>query len=105
MTQSVIACGRYRPGLGGSSKKVCVSFTFWKDLTYSRMMLADQGVPVKNAAKFAWKCRDVEDQTVDDEPAIPQFIVAQVTQEAVQEQRRLFQGTGDVVTEKTSSYL
>ncbi|XP_063716982.1 uncharacterized protein LOC134844295 isoform X3 [Symsagittifera roscoffensis] len=74
------------------------------EITY-RMMLADQGVPVKNAAKFAWKCRDVEDQTVDDEPAIPQFIVAQVTQEALQEQRRLFQGTGDVVTEKTSSYL
>ena len=61
---------------------------------FSRLMMSEQGVPVKNVSDFAWKCRDVEDQTVDTEPPIPKFIVAKVNQDAMQEQKRLFETNG-----------
>ena len=29
---------------------------------------------MKNTAEFAWKCREVEEQTVDTAPAVPKYI-------------------------------
>ncbi|XP_075264122.1 uncharacterized protein LOC142356012, partial [Convolutriloba macropyga] len=42
--------------------------------TSYRLMLSKQGVSMKNTAEFAWKCREVEEQTVDTAPAVPKYI-------------------------------
>ncbi|XP_063724830.1 uncharacterized protein LOC134852903 [Symsagittifera roscoffensis] len=43
--------------------------------TSYRLMLSEQGVAIKNAAEFAWKCKEIEEQTVDAAPAIPQYVL------------------------------
>ena len=37
-------------------------------------MLIEKGVTIKHAAEFAWKSRELEAQTADSVPAIPQYI-------------------------------
>ncbi|XP_075252808.1 uncharacterized protein LOC142344773 isoform X2 [Convolutriloba macropyga] len=70
-----------------------------------RLMLSEQGVPIKNAAEFAWKCRDVEDQTVDTEPKVPNFIIAQVSQESMETQKKIFTDSSEGPVEETSNYI
>ncbi|XP_063726455.1 uncharacterized protein LOC134854218 [Symsagittifera roscoffensis] len=42
--------------------------------TSYRLMLIEKGVTIKHAAEFAWKSRELEAQTTDSVPAIPQYI-------------------------------
>ena len=44
-----------------------------------RLMLAEQGVPIRRANAFAWKCRQTEDKTMDSIPGVPSWVIKWAT--------------------------